>query len=164
MTDHDENIETHEKFMRLAIAEAKKAEKNMDVPIGALIVKDDNIISTGYNRVEKDGNSLHHAEIIAINNAIEKIDYKHLLNCRIYVTLEPCPMCAGAIILSRIPVLCFGTFDPKAGASGSIYSITSDPKLNHRCQIISNVLADECSALISNFFKKIRKNKVKNDK
>lgn len=164
MNDHDNNIETHEKFMRSAIAEAKKAEKNGDVPIGAVIVKDDIVISTGFNRVEIDGNSLHHAEMTVINEAIKKTNYKHLLDCRIYVTLEPCPMCAGAIILSRIPVLCFGAYDPKAGASGSLYSITSDARLNHRCQIISGVLADECSSLLSDFFKHIRKKKVQNDK
>jgi tRNA(adenine34) deaminase len=158
MTD-DHNIEDHEEFMHLALSEAIKADKNGDVPIGCVIVFDGKVIATGYNRVEIDRNSLHHAEIIAINRAIEIIGYKHLLESALYVTLEPCPMCAGAIVMARIPVLVYGAKDPKAGASHSLFSITSDERLNHRCQIITGVLEAECSKLLSDFFKEIRKKK-----
>jgi len=153
------NIEQHEEFMRLAISEALKASINGDVPIGAAIVNDGEVIAKGYNRVELDKNSLRHAELIAINQAIEVVGYKHLLESTMYVTLEPCPMCAGAIVMARIPRLVYGTTDPKAGASHSLYSITSDDRLNHRCDVLSGVLEDKCSKLLSEFFKEIRKKK-----
>lgn len=151
------NSYQHNKYIQKAIEQAKIAESNGDVPIGAVIVKDNNVIATGYNQVEKNKNSLDHAEIIAIRNAIEHTGYKHLLDCNLYVTIEPCAMCAGAIVLSRIPLLVYGANDPKAGASESLYSITSDNRLNHRCEIVSGIMKDECSSLLSNFFKKIRK-------
>jgi tRNA(adenine34) deaminase len=159
MRETNNNIDEHERFMHLAISEAKIAADYGDVPIGAVIVLDNEVIAKGYNRVELDNNALHHAEIMAINSAIESIGYKHLLDSSIYVTLEPCPMCAGAIVLSRIPKIIYGAKDPKAGASHSLYSITSDDRLNHRCEVISGVLEKECSAILSNFFKDIRKKK-----
>jgi tRNA(adenine34) deaminase len=155
----DHYIAEHEDFMQLAISEAKKAEQNGDVPIGCVIAKDGKVIATGYNRVEIDKNSLHHAEMIAINQAIKTIGYKHLHESALYVTLEPCPMCAGALVMARIPLLVYGAKDPKAGASHSLFSITSDERLNHRCQVISGVLEAECSKLLSDFFKEIRKKK-----
>ena len=162
MSNTDKQNDCHEKFMRLAIAEAKKAPANGDVPIGAVIIQNDEVIATGYNSVEADGNALRHAEIIAINRAIEKLNYKHLLDCSIYVTLEPCPMCAGAIVLTRIPYLIYGTQDRKTGASESLYSITNDSRLNHRCVVTKDILKKQCSSLILNFFKDLRNKKAKN--
>jgi len=155
----DHKIAEHESFMQLAVIEAGKAAMNGDVPIGCVIVNDGKVIASGYNRVEIDKNALHHAEIIAINQAIEVIGYKHLLESALYVTLEPCPMCAGAIVMARIPILVYGAKDPKAGASDSLFSITSDDRLNHRCEVISGVLEANCSKLISDFFIEVRKKK-----
>jgi tRNA(adenine34) deaminase len=153
-----ETIDIHTKYMQEALKEARKALKFGDVPIGAVIVSDNKIIGRGYNQVEKKNDSTAHAEIIAIKSAIKKYGYKHLLNCTIYVTLEPCTMCSGAIVLARIPYLVYGAEDPKAGASGSLYAITDDKRLNHRCQITNGILADECSIIIKDFFHKLRKN------
>ncbi len=148
-----------EYFMNLAIEEAKKALENGDVPIGAICVCNGEVISTGFNKVEKKGDSTAHAEMIAIKKAIKKIGYKHLNECSLYVTLEPCPMCSGAIVLSRIKRLIYGASDPKFGASGTLFSITNDNRLNHRCVVTSGVLEKECSKLLSDFFKDLRKKK-----
>jgi len=149
--------EDDEFYMKLAIQEAKKALKNNDVPIGAIIVNNGEIVSSGYNKVEKKGDSTAHAEMIAIKRAIKSIGYKHLNNCSLYVTLEPCPMCAGAIVLSRLKRLIYGASDPKSGACDSLYSITNDKRLNHRCIIKKGVLEEECSKLLSDFFRELRK-------
>lgn len=143
--------------MRIALAEARKALRFGDVPIGAVIIKGNEVIAKSYNQVEKLSSPLHHAEIIAINKAIKKIGYKHLLNCTIYTTLEPCPMCAGAIVLARIARLVYSADDPKSGASNSLYSITSDERLNHRCEVTQGVLKDESSELLKQFFQQLRK-------
>ena len=143
-------------FMRKALKSAHRSLKSGDVPVGAIIVHDNKIISRGYNRVELKGNSTEHAEIMAINAAIKKLGYKHLLDCEMYVTLEPCSMCAGAIVLARIKKLFIGTHDPKTGASGSLYNITSDERLNHRCEVHSGILQAECSAMLKDFFKELR--------
>jgi tRNA(adenine34) deaminase len=154
-----EEINIHLKYMQEALKEARKALIYDDVPIGALIVSDNKIIGRGYNQVEKKNDSTAHAEIIAIKSAIKKFAHKHLLGCTIYVTLEPCAMCSGAIVLARIPNIVYGAPDPKAGASGSLYDITDDKRLNHRCKITKGILADECTAIIKFFFKKLRKGK-----
>lgn len=143
--------------MRIALVEARKALRWGDVPIGAVIIKGNEVIAKSYNQVEKKLSPLNHAEIIAINKAIKKIGYKHLLDCTIYTTLEPCPMCAGAIVLARIARLVYSADDPKSGASMSLYSITSDERLNHRCEVIKGVLKDESSELLKQFFKLLRK-------
>ena len=146
-----------EKWMNEALNEAKKALENNDVPIGAVIVFEDRVIGRGFNRVEKDNNSTAHAELIAINEAIKEMNYKHLLDCTLYTTLEPCPMCAGAIVLSRIPMIVIGTDDPKAGAAGSVMNILENERLNHKCNLKRGILKEECSALLKEFFKELRR-------
>lgn len=149
----------HEYFMRKALAEASKSLKSGDVPVGAIVVYNGKIIGKGYNRVEKQKNSTKHAEIVAINSAIKNYGHKHLLECEMYITLEPCSMCAGAIILSRIKKVYFGASDYKTGAAGSIFNILNEPKLNHRCEVFGNILYDECSGMIKDFFKELRNKK-----
>lgn len=145
-----------EYFMQIALSEARKALESEDVPIGAVIVSNGKIISRAYNQVEKKNNALAHAELLAIDKAIKKIGYKHLLDCEIYTTLEPCPMCAGAIVLTRLKRLIFAAADPKSGASSSVLNITNNPSLNHRVEVSSGVLADESSELLKWFFQYIR--------
>ena len=152
------DIKKYEIFMQKAIEEAKKAEKIGEIPIGAVIVKEDNVIATGYNKREIRKNALLHAEIEAINNACEKIGNWRLINCDLYVTLEPCPMCAGAIINSRIKKLIFGAKDAKAGSCGSLINLF-ELKYNHRPEVISGVMEVKCRNLLSNFFKNLRQNK-----
>jgi tRNA(adenine34) deaminase len=152
-------VKDDEFYMRIALSEAKKALVTGDVPIGAIIVKDNVIIAKSYNQVEKKSSPLYHAEILAINKAIKKVGNKHLMDCTLYTTLEPCPMCAGAIVLARIPKLVYSTDDPKSGASVSLYSITSDKRLNHRCDVVSGILKEESSKLLKQFFQILRKNK-----
>lgn len=143
-------------YMKLALKEAQKSIDSGDVPIGVVIVFENRVLSTGHNQVEKNGNPLAHAEILAINKATKKLGYKHLLKTKLYVTLEPCSMCAGAIVLARIPELIIGTNDTKTGACGSLYNITNDSRLNHRLEIRYNVLQSECSYLLKDFFNKLR--------
>ncbi len=143
--------------MAMAIELAKLSLASDDVPIGAVVVHNDKVIGEGYNKIEKLNNSLVHAEINAINDAISNYGYKHLLDCSIYVTLEPCSMCAGAIVLARITNLIYGATDPKTGACGSLFNIPQDERLNHRVNVISGVKEDECSQLLKNFFKELRK-------
>lgn len=143
-------------YMREAIKLASKAEKNGDVPVGALLVLDGKIIARGYNRIEKDGLPTRHAEIIVIEKSVRRLGYKHLLDSTLYVTLEPCSMCSGAIVLARIKRLVFGAYDPKTGASGSLYSITNDNRLNHRLEVSGGVMEQECAFLLKNFFKSLR--------
>jgi tRNA(adenine34) deaminase len=145
-----------EYFMQIALSEARKALESEDVPVGAVIVSNGKIISRAYNQVEKKNNALAHAELLAIDKAIKKIGYKHLLDCEIYTTLEPCPMCAGAIVLTRLKRLIFAATDPKSGASSSVLNITNNPSLNHRVEVSSGVLADESSELLKWFFQYIR--------
>lgn len=156
-----QNNYNDEPFMREALIEAEKSLKNNDVPIGAVVVKDNKIIARGYNKVEKKQNSMAHAEMIAIKNALKVTDLKHLHECSLYVTLEPCPMCSGAIVLSRLKRLVYGAKDPKTGASGSLFSITDDRRLNHRCVVTGGVLEKECSKILTDFFKLLRKQKAR---
>lgn len=145
-----------EKFMKKALEQAKKAASKGEVPIGCVIVKDGRIIASGYNKREEKKNSLLHAEMVAINSACKKLDAWRLCDCTLYVTLEPCPMCAGAIINSRIKRVVFGASDPKAGAFGSVVNLNEYP-FNHKCLISSGVLGEECAAILSAFFRKLRK-------
>lgn len=145
--------------MSLAIKEAEKAKKYGDIPIGTLIVRDNIIISKAHNQIERKGNPLLHSEIIAIQSAAKKIGYKHLYDCVLYVNLEPCVMCSGAIILSRLRKVVYGASDPKTGGLNSLYQIGTDNRLNHKIDIKSAVLENECSIQIKKFFQELRINK-----
>ncbi len=143
-------------YMKRAIARAKAAAKDGEVPIGAIIVnKDGEIIATGRNMREKKKNALLHAEIVAIDRACKKVGAWRLMDCTLYVTMEPCPMCAGAIVNSRIKRVVYGCYDKKAGALGSVFNLSDHP-LNHKYEVISGVLEKECAALLSDFFAKLR--------
>ncbi|MBQ2751925.1 MAG: nucleoside deaminase [Oscillospiraceae bacterium] len=143
-------------MMALAIEEAKKAGALGEVPIGAVIARKGEVISTGHNLRETDHNALAHAEILAIDAACKKLGGWRLSGCTLYVTLEPCPMCAGAIINSRIDKVVFGAFDPKAGSLGSLIDL-SKVNYNHSPRLSGGVMAEECSELLSEFFKSLRK-------
>lgn len=145
--------------MQNAIDEAKKARSIGEVPVGAVIVLENKIIGSGYNKRETSKNALSHAEIEAINEACKTLGSWRLLNCDLYVTLEPCPMCIGAIINSRIKKVVFGCADPKSGSCGSLINLTDLP-YNHRPEIVSGIMKDECSTLLSDFFKNLRKIKL----
>ncbi len=145
--------------MQAALDEAAVAEGLAEVPIGAVVVFDDQIIGRGHNLRETSNDPTTHAEIIAIRQASKKLDSWRLLDCTLYVTLEPCVMCMGAIILARIPYLVFGCRDPKVGAVGSIYNFAEDERFNHQVQVREGVLQQECSTQLSNFFRKLREQK-----
>lgn len=148
-----------EKYMILAIEEAKKAEKIGEVPIGAIIVYKNNVLATGFNIRETKQKTLSHAELIAIEEANRKIGSWRLEDCTLYVTLEPCPMCAGAIVQSRIKRVVYGAADPKAGCAGTLLNLLDDHRFNHQVQIEKGVLESECSTLLTNFFRNLRKKK-----
>lgn len=145
-----------EKWMRCALAEAQLALKKNEVPIGAVVVYEDRIIGRGHNQVESLKDPTAHAEIIAIGAASNFLDSRRLSGSSIYVTIEPCAMCAGAIVLSRLDRLIYGAEDPKAGACGSLYNIIQDIRLNHQVQIIPYILRQECRQILEAFFEKIR--------
>lgn len=147
---------THEYWMRLAIEEARKAEAIGEVPIGALIVRGGEIVGRGYNLRETTHDATAHAEMIAIREASERIGAWRLLDCTLYVTLEPCPMCAGAIVQGRVPLVVYGTPDPKAGCAGTLMNLLQEPRFNHRTELIEGVLQEECAALLSDFFRGLR--------
>jgi tRNA(adenine34) deaminase len=142
-----------ETMMHHAISLAKRAEAIDEVPIGAVVYQGDEIVGEGYNRKEVDNDPTAHAEMIAIADAAQHLGRWRLQDCTLVVTLEPCPMCAGALVNARMERVVYGANDPKAGACRSLYEISDDPRLNHRCDITSGVLADECGDLLSNFFK-----------
>lgn len=145
-----------ERYMQAAIDAAGIAEENGDVPIGAVVVYKGQIIGRAYNQREQLKDPTAHAEIIALTQAAAFLESWRLGGCTIYVTLEPCAMCAGALVLGRLDRLVYGCDDPKAGACGSLYNIVQDERLNHRLEITAGVLADECTALLSNFFQQKR--------
>lgn len=148
-----------ETYMKLAIKEAKKAETIGEVPIGAVIVYEGKVIGTGYNVRETTQKAGTHAELLAIERANEHIGSWRLEDCTLYVTLEPCPMCAGAIVQSRIPRVVFGAFDPKAGCVGTLMNLLEETRFNHQAAVTPGVLEEECSALLTNFFAHLRKRK-----
>lgn len=148
-----------EKFMQAAISEAKKAGQVNEVPIGAVIVYEGEVIATGFNIREATQTTLSHAELLAIQEANEKIGSWRLEDCSLYVTLEPCPMCAGAIVQSRIKRVVFGASDPKAGCAGTLMNLLDDERFNHQVELKSGVLEAECKALLTNFFKELRRKK-----
>jgi tRNA(adenine34) deaminase len=145
-----------EQFMQLAVEQAGIAQENGDVPIGAVIVHNGQIIGKAYNQREQLQDPTAHAEIIALTQAAAALESWRLEGCTMYVTLEPCTMCAGALVLARIDRLVYGCDDPKAGAVKSLYNIVTDSRLNHRIEVISGVLAEQCSDLLEQFFQKRR--------
>ncbi|EZH66103.1 adenosine deaminase [Bacillaceae bacterium JMAK1] len=151
-----------EYFMGLAIEEAKKAEAIDEVPIGAVLVHEDEVIGRAHNRREHDQHTFTHAECMAILEGNRVIGSWRLEGCTLYVTLEPCPMCAGAIVQARIPRVVFGARDLKAGYAGTLANVLQDERLNHQCVVTPNVLDQECSELLTDFFKKLRMRKKLN--
>jgi tRNA(adenine34) deaminase len=142
----------HERWMSLALREAVKAYEQHEVPVGAIVVLNNSVIGKGYNQVEMLHDATAHAEMIAITAAQSHLESKWLKDCRLYVTMEPCPMCAGAIVQARIPRLVYGATDEKAGAAGTLYNICQDDRLNHCLDMTSGLLADESAALLREFF------------
>jgi len=149
-------MKQHEFFMKEALKQAKKAAKLEEVPIGCVITYQDKIIARGYNRRNTDKSTLAHAEISAIKKASKVIGDWRLEDCTLYVTLEPCQMCAGAIVQARIPRVVIGTMNAKAGCAGSVYNLLQEPKFNHQVEVIYDVLREECTQLISSFFVALR--------
>ncbi|MBI5668799.1 MAG: tRNA adenosine(34) deaminase TadA [Chloroflexi bacterium] len=147
---------TDDEWMRLALDEARRALEHGDVPIGAVAVRDGVVIGRGYNRREADHDPTAHAEMLAIREAAHAIGHWRLEGVTLYCTLEPCPMCAGAMVLARLPRLVYGAIDLKAGAGGSIMDVLRHPKLNHQVEVVPAVLADESAALIRAFFANLR--------
>jgi len=156
------NDNTDQRFMKVAIEQAGIAEANGDVPIGAVIVKEGRIIAKAYNQREQLRDPTAHAEIIALTQGAAAMESWRLEGCTMYVTLEPCCMCAGALVLSRIDRLVYGCDDPKAGAVKSLYNIVQDERLNHRVEVRSGVLEEECRELLQGFFAKRRIENTKN--
>ena len=153
---------TDEKYMKEVIRQAKKAKALDEVPIGCVIVYEDKIIARGYNRRNTDKNTLSHAELTAIKKASKKTGDWRLEDCVMYVTLEPCQMCAGAIVQARVSRVVIGSMNPKAGCAGSVLNILQMDRFNHQVELTKRVLQEECSTMLSDFFKELReKKKVK---
>lgn len=146
----------HEHYMRMALREAEQAMMEDEVPVGAVIVRDGRVIASAHNQREQLRDATAHAEIIAITQAAESIGGWRLDHCALYVTLEPCPMCAGAILQARIPLVVYGAVDPKAGAVESLYHLLNDDRLNHRADVRGNVLAEPCGQILTDFFRQKR--------
>jgi tRNA(adenine34) deaminase len=157
MTQPDPTGRSHEYWMSLALREAEKALDLDEVPIGCLIVRDNRIIAKGHNLTEQLHDATAHAEVLALTAAHASVGSRYLVDCSLYVTIEPCPMCAGAIVLARIPTLIFGAYDLKAGACGTLYTITEDPRLNHQVHTIGGVLDEQCASLVSEYFRNKRR-------
>lgn len=150
-----------ERYMKEAIRQARKAWKLQEVPIGCVIVKEDRIIARGYNRRNTDKNTLAHAELQAIRKASRAVGDWRLEDCTMYITLEPCQMCAGAIVQARIPRVVIGSRNPKAGCAGSILNLLNVPAFNHQVELTEGVLEEECSAMLTDFFRELRKRRKK---
>lgn len=148
-----------EYFMKEALAEAKKAQGLNEVPIGAVIVHEGKIISRAHNLRECEQNALAHAELLAIDQACREIGSWRLEDTTLYVTLEPCPMCSGAIILSRVKRVVYGASDPKSGCAGTLMNLLQDPRFNHQSDVTKGILEEECAQMLSDFFRKIRERK-----
>ena len=147
----------HDHYMRMALREAEQALEEDEVPVGAVIVHEEQVIAAAHNQREQLHDPTAHAEMIAITQAAKSLGDWRLEGCTLYVTLEPCIMCSGAILQARIPVVVYGATDPKAGAVGSLYKLLDDPRLNHRCQIVPGVLAPACGELLTRFFQAQRR-------
>ncbi|MFD3450475.1 tRNA adenosine(34) deaminase TadA [Microbacteriaceae bacterium 4G12] len=152
-------MERDEYFMRLAIEEAKKAGEIQEVPIGAVIVIGDEVISSAYNLREAEQRSIAHAELLAIDGACRKLGTWRLEDASLYVTLEPCPMCAGAIVLSRVKRVVYGAKDPKGGCAGTLMNLLNEERFNHQAEVVSGILEEECGTLLSDFFRELRRRK-----
>lgn len=150
-------LNEHHLWMKQSLVWANLAKDLDEVPVGALIIKDQQIIGWGYNRREMDKNSLRHAEMDAINLASQSLGTWRLGGCTLYSTLEPCLMCAGALLQARISKVVYGAFDPKGGAMGSLYSLHKDQRLNHQIEVVPGVLSEACGDLLKEFFRKKRK-------
>ena len=150
-------MENKEKFMKEALKEAQKAYDKLEVPVGAVIVKDGKIIARAHNLKETKYDTTKHAEILAIQKASKKLETWRLLDCEMYVTLEPCSMCAGALINSRIKKVYIGTMDEKTGAAGSVLNLFRDYTFNHKVEVEKGIMKEECESLLKNFFKMLRK-------
>lgn len=147
-----ETVRRHEMFMRQALELAAAAAAEGDVPVGCVIIRGEEIVGRGNNQIQRRGDPTRHAEIVAIEDAVQTVGEKFLTECTLYVTLEPCAMCAGAIVLARIPTVVFGAADPKTGACRSVFEIVDDPRLNHSAVVRTGILEQECSAILSDFF------------
>jgi len=147
-------------WMRLALDEARRAAALGEVPVGAVVVRGDELLGAGHNRRETEGDPLAHAELLALRQAAARVEGWRLLGCTMFVTLEPCAMCAGALVNSRVERLVFGAPDAKAGFCGSLGDLPRDPRLNHRLEVASGVLADECGALLRDFFRRLRGERI----
>lgn len=154
------NVKTDEYWMSLAIEEAQKAAELGEVPIGAIIVHDDEIVGSGFNRREIDRDPTAHAELLAIREASNTLGGWRILRSTLYVTLEPCPMCAGAIVQARIDRVVYGARDPKAGCAGTLMNLLQEDRFNHQVEVAPGVLEEECSKLLKDFFRQLR-NKAK---
>jgi len=152
----DNPLQPEERWMVQALDQARAAFDQGEVPVGAVIVQGDSIVGAGFNQRETLNDPTAHAEMIAITQAAQTLESWRLIDCTLYVTLEPCPMCAGAIVQARIPRVIYGTTDPKAGACHTLYSITSDERLNHRATVLGGVLNEECRSLLQDFFRQQR--------
>jgi tRNA(adenine34) deaminase len=148
-----------EKYMRLAIDEALKAKDKLEVPIGAIIVQNDEVIASAYNLRETEQRSVAHAELLAIDEACKKLGTWRLEGATLYVTLEPCPMCAGAIVLSRVKRVVFGAYDPKGGCAGTLLNLLEFEKFNHQAEVVGGMLEEECGSLLTTFFRELRQRK-----
>jgi tRNA(adenine34) deaminase len=149
-------IDNHRRFMIQALLQAERAERADEVPVGAVIVKDGLIVGRGYNQVESLQDPTAHAEIIAITAACQTLGTKYLSGCTLYVTLEPCMMCSGALVWSKIDRIVFGASDSNAGGCGSLFNICENKNLNHRIEVIQGILEQDCSVLLQNWFRKKR--------
>jgi tRNA(adenine34) deaminase len=150
----------HERWMEFAFKEAELGYKRNEVPVGCVIVQNNRIIGKGHNQIETLRDPTAHAEIIAITAAATQLDNHRIEDCTMYVTLEPCTMCAGAIVLARIPLLVFGAPDPKAGACGTLYNIVQDKRLNHRVELVKGILDSKCAGILKEFFSKLRTSEI----
>lgn len=153
MADH---LQSHEDWQQLALEEARGAAIGGDVPVGAIVVYEGEVIGRGQNQIERTNDPTAHAELLAIREACARQGYKRLIGATLYVTLEPCAMCAGAIVLARIHTLVYGAADPKTGACGSLRNIVQDERLNHRVIVTTGILAETCSDLLKDFFRSKR--------
>ena len=145
--------------MRLAIDEALKAKDKLEVPIGAVIVQNDEVVASAYNLRETEQRSVAHAELLAIDEACKKLRTWRLEDATLYVTLEPCPMCAGAIVLSRVKRVVFGAYDPKGGCAGTLLNLLEFEKFNHQAEVVGGMLEEECGSLLTTFFRELRQRK-----
>ena len=153
--------EQDEVFMSMALAEARRAEEIGEVPIGAVVVCEGAVVSSGYNRREADNDPAGHAELLAIREAAQRLGRWRLSDCTVYVTLEPCPMCAGLMHQARIARCVYATTDPKAGALGTLYDLSDDQRLNHRFEVTAGVLGEESAELLRSFFRRLREDATK---